>query len=184
MMKKIILLTLVLLTAINVSSQEINWMTFEEAIALQKKNPKKIMVDMYTVWCGPSKLLDRNTFQNQDVSKYVNENYYAVKFNAEGNKEVNFKGNIFKNPNYDPAKAQRRNASHELAQYYRIRSYPTILFLDEEANLITPVVGYKTPQQLEIFLTIFKGDKYKEVKTQKAFNDYYEAFKPTFGQTK
>ena len=184
MMKKIILLTLVLLTAINVSSQEINWMTFEEAIALEKKNPKKIMVDMYTVWCGPCKLLDRNTFQNQDVAKYVNENYYAVKFNAEGNKEVNFKGNIFKNPNYDPAKAQRRNASHELAQYYRIRSYPTILFLDEEANLITPVVGYKTPQQLEIFLTIFKGDKYKEVKTQKAFNDYYEAFKPKFGQTK
>ena len=45
-------------------------------------------------------------------------------------------------------------------------------------------MGYKTPQQLEIFLTIFKGDKYKEVKTQKAFNDYYEAFKPTFGQTK
>ena len=55
MMKKIILLTLVLLTAINVSSQEINWMTFEEAIALQKKNPKKIMVDVYTVWCGPCK---------------------------------------------------------------------------------------------------------------------------------
>ena len=64
---------------------------------------------------------------------------------------------LFKNPNYDPAKAQRRNASHELAQYYRIRSYPTILFLDEEANLITPVVGYKTPQQLELYLKMFKN---------------------------
>lgn len=184
MMKKIFLGAFVLLMAINVSAQEINWMTFEEAIALQKKNPKKIMVDMYTVWCGPCKLLDRNTFQNKDVAKYVNEHYYAVKFNAEGNEEVNFKGDVFKNPNYDPARAQRRNASHELAQYFRIRSYPTILFLDEEANFITPVVGYKTPQQLEIFLTIFKDDKYKEIKTQKAFNDYYESFKPTFSKTK
>ena len=29
----------------------------------------------------------------KEISEYVNENYYAVKFNAEGNKEVNFKGN-------------------------------------------------------------------------------------------
>jgi len=165
-------------------SQEINWMSLDEVREAQKTNPKNVLIDVYTNWCGPCKLMDRNTFSNTDIIRIINENYYAVKFNAEGNKEVNFKGNIFKNPNYDPAKAQRRNASHELAQYYRIRSYPTILFLDEEANLITPVVGYKTPQQLEIFLTIFKGDKYKEVKTQKAFNDYYEAFKPTFGQTK
>ena len=64
MIKKIILGAFLLLITISVSAQEINWMTFEEAIALQKKNPKKIMVDMYTVWCGPCKLLDRNTFHN------------------------------------------------------------------------------------------------------------------------
>jgi thioredoxin-related protein len=184
MMKKIFLGVFVLLMAINVSGQEINWMTFEEAIALQKKTPKKIMVDMYTVWCGPCKMLDRDTFKNEDVAKYVNEHYYAVKFNAEGNEEVNFKGEVFTNPQYDPAKAKRRNAPHQLSRYFSIRSYPTILFLDEEANFITPVVGYKTPQQLEVFLTIFKDNKYKEIKTQKAFNDYYESFKPTFSETK
>ena len=73
----------VLTSAISIA-QEINWVTLEKAIELQKKTPKKIMMDVYTSWCGPCKMLDKNTFQNADVVKYVNANYYAVKFNAEG----------------------------------------------------------------------------------------------------
>ena len=61
-------------------------MSLEEAVAAQAVHPKKIMMDVYTSWCGPCKMLDKNTFQNPDVVEYVNENYYAVKFNAEGNK--------------------------------------------------------------------------------------------------
>ncbi|HCY80556.1 MAG TPA: thioredoxin family protein, partial [Xanthomarina gelatinilytica] len=75
-----------------------NWVTLEEAVALQKKNPKKIMIDAYTNWCGPCKMLDKNTFKNKDVADYVNKHYYAVKFNAEGNETINFKGNTFTNP--------------------------------------------------------------------------------------
>lgn len=164
----------------NVSAQEINWITFEEAVALQKKDPKKIMMDMYTEWCGPCKMLDRNTFKNPDVAAYVNKNYYAVKFNAEGNDVVNFDGNKFENPGYDPAKARRRNSPHQFARYFQIRSYPTILFLDEETKLIAPVTGYKSPQQLEVFLTLFKDQEYKNIKSKEQFNKYYEAFKPKF----
>ena len=32
----------------------------------------------------------QNTFYNKDVIKYINENYYAVKFNAESPKDVTF----------------------------------------------------------------------------------------------
>ena len=34
-------------------SKKINWMTFAEAIEAQKKVPKKILMDVYTTWCGP-----------------------------------------------------------------------------------------------------------------------------------
>ena len=47
-------------------------------------------MDVYTNWCGPSKLLDKNTFQNPDVSRYISEHFYAVKFNAEGTEEITF----------------------------------------------------------------------------------------------
>ena len=53
--------------------EKINWMTFAEAIEAQKIKPKKILMDIYTTWCGPCKLMDKNTFQNPDVVNYVNQ---------------------------------------------------------------------------------------------------------------
>ena len=40
---------------------------FGEAMEAQKKT-KKILVDVYTDWCGPCKLMDKKTFQNRDVA--------------------------------------------------------------------------------------------------------------------
>lgn len=161
-------------------AQEIKWMTIEEAIALQKKEPRKIIMDVYTNWCGPCKLLDKNTFHNPDVVDYINKNYYAVKFNAEGNSNVTYKENTFGNPNYDPAKANRRNSAHEFTRFLRVSAYPTMVFFDEEANFIAPISGYLKPQQIELYLKLFKSDKYKEMTSQEQFNEYYKSFKATF----
>lgn len=179
-MKKIVLVFALLFTVQIAISQEINWVSFEEAIALQQKSPKKIMIDMYTVWCGPCKMLDKNTFQNKDVASYINEHYYAVKFNAEGNDDISFQGKSFTNPNYNPAMAKRRNAQHQLAQYFRVQAYPTMVFLDENAEFLTPVRGYKTPQQIELYLKLFKNDDHKGMTTQEDFNAYFRSFKPEF----
>jgi len=160
--------------------KEIKWVTIEEALELQKNEPKKIFMDVYTNWCGPCKMLDKNTFHNADVVDFVNENFYAVKFNGEGNASVTFNDRTFTNPNYDPAKANRRNSAHEFARYLKVNAYPTMVFFDEEANYITPVTGYLKPKQLELYLRLFKTDKYKEMTTQEQFNEYYKAFKPSF----
>ena len=176
------ILLLTLFTSVNSIAQEINWVTLEEAVELQNKNPKKIIMDAYTSWCGPCKMLDRNTFQNKDVADYINKHYYAVKFDAEGNDEITFKGKLYTNPNYNPAKANKRNSSHQLAGYFKVRSYPTMVFLSEIQEFISPVIGYKTPQQLELYLKMFKNDEHLDLKTQDAFNAYYTAFKPEFQQ--
>lgn len=184
-MKKIgILLVVVLLASFKpipkAVTGKINWVTIEEAIELQKTAPKKIFMDVYTNWCGPCKMLDKNTFANEDVANYVNENFYAVKFNAEGNTAVRYKDKTFGNPDYDPTKANRRNSAHEFSRFLKVRAYPTMVFFDEEANYITPISGYLKPQQLEVYLKLFQSDKHKEMKTQEQFNDYYKTFKPSF----
>ena len=178
-MKKVIILLTILMT-VSITAQEINWVTLEKAVELQKKKPKKIMMDVYTNWCGPCKMLDRNTFQNPDVVKYVNENYYAVKFNAEGNDVITFKNNTYSNPDYNPANANRRNSAHELSRYFQIQAFPTIVFLDEEQNLLTPLRGYQTPPQLELYLKLFKTNAHKDMDTQEKFSAYYSSFKPEF----
>ncbi len=185
MMIKKITLGLIAIFAFSITAvaQEINWVTMEQALELQKKEPKKIFMDVYTNWCGPCKMLDKNTFANADVAAYVNEHYYAVKFNAEGNDEVTYKDQTFKNPNYDATKANRRNSSHEFSGYLQVRAYPTMVFFDEEGNLISPITGYLKPQQLELYLKIFHTDKYKEMTTQEQFNEYFKSFEPSFKES-
>ncbi|MEP5339963.1 MAG: thioredoxin fold domain-containing protein [Algibacter sp.] len=180
-MKKILYVMLVCgFVTLNSSAQEINWVTFEEALELQKKTPKKIMMDVYTSWCGPCKMLDKNTFQNKDVAAYVNENYYAVKLNGEGNDVITYNDNEFSNPNYDPAKAKRRNSAHQLASYLQISAYPTIVFFDENGGVIAPIRGYQTPPQIELYLKLFKDNSHKEMDTQEKFSAYAESFVPEF----
>lgn len=181
-MKKIVFV-FVLVFAVNlISAQDINWVSLEEAQELQKKTPKKIIIDMYTVWCGPCKLMDRITFQNKDVVDYVNKYYYAVKFNAEGNDKVVFNGREFSNPNYNPSRAKSRNYPHELTRYFQVSAYPTVVFLDEDLKMLVPLRGVKKPQELELYLKMFKEDEHKNIKSQQAFTEYYKAFKPEFIQ--
>ena len=98
---KIKLLVLLLMSSLGTYAQQIQWMSLSEALEAQKKEPKKIIMDVYTKWCGPCKLLDKKTFANPDLARYVSEHFYAVKFNAEGNEPIRFYDQNYVNPNYD-----------------------------------------------------------------------------------
>ena len=71
---------------------KINWLSMEEALAMNEKKPRKMLVDVYTNWCGPCKRMNSTTFVHPFIVDYVNDNYYAVKFNAEGIDTIQFKG--------------------------------------------------------------------------------------------
>ena len=181
-MKKTLLLSglFLFLTTTIFSQEKINWISMDDALEAQKENPKKILMDAYTDWCYPCKLMDKNTFGNQDVAKFINENFYAVKFDAEGEEEVNYNGQTFTNPNYDPARAGRRNHQHDFARILKITAYPTIAFFDEEGEFIAPIPGYHQPKEIELFLNMMLKDDYKNLTTSEEFEEYQKNFKPTF----
>ena len=110
------LVGLVIFFGTALQAQEIQWMTLGEALEAQKTVSKKIFMDVYTKWCGPCKLLDKKTFANRDVARYISEHFYAVKFNAEGNEEIAFYDQVFRNTNYDPNR-KGRNATHQFTQF-------------------------------------------------------------------
>lgn len=175
---KQLVLVLILTASVQLAwaqKSKINWMSFEEALVAQKNEPRKIMMDVYTDWCGPCKMLDKNTFQNPDVVEFVNANYYAVKFNAEGDENIQYKDYTFSNPNFDP-KRKGRNATHELAGALKISAYPTIVFFNENGETLLPVKGYQSPNQLELFLKLFNNDDYKNISTQEQWEAYQKQF--------
>jgi len=177
-MKNIISLC-ILFIGLSVSAQEINWMSMNEALEAQEKEPKKIFMDVYTTWCGPCKLLDKNTFANKDVANYVNKHFYAVKFNAEGKGEVHYKDFTYTNPKYKEGR-KGRNSQHLFAHALKVTAYPTMVFFDENSDVISPVAGYHTPEQLELYLKMIVSDQYKKLTTADAWQKYQKNFKGTF----
>lgn len=177
-MKKILLILVVLIVG-SLQAQEINWMTMNDALAAQEKTPKKIIMDVYTLWCGPCKLMDRNTFSDKSVIDYINENYYAVKFNAEGTEEITYDDFTYTNPNYQKGR-KGRNATHFFADALKLTGYPSLVFFRDNGELIQAIPGYKTPKQLEIYLKMIASDDYLAVVTVEQWENYQQNFRGTF----
>jgi thioredoxin-related protein len=154
------------------SSAKIKWLDFEDAVAQNQKKPKKMFIDMYTDWCGWCKKMDQTTFLNPVIVKYMNDNFYAVKFNAERKDTVTFNGKQYKNPNPTGSRS-----THELAQLLLSgkMSYPSFLILGEDLSKITTVPGYRKSPEFETILHYFGENAYK---TQK-----WEEFSPSFKTT-
>ncbi len=128
---------------------EIPWLTLEEAQKQASKKPRKILVDVYTPWCGPCKMMDRKTFTDPKLVNYIGNNYYAVKFNGESPESIDFGGKTFGNPNYNPnLPNNRRNSMHEFTRHLGLRGYPTLFVFDAKLNQVTQAVGFKTAEQL------------------------------------
>jgi thioredoxin-related protein len=157
----------------------VHWMTVEEAVKAQKTEARPIMIDVYTQWCGPCKMMSQKTFEDPRVAEYLNKNYYCVKFDAEGPSEVEFNGNTFKNPNYVP-NTPGRNGVHEFTQYLQVSAYPTLVFLDKQAQYLGPITGFRSPAQLEIYLKFFAEDKQKVITTVEQWQEYEKNFVVTW----
>jgi thioredoxin-related protein len=105
---------------------------------------KKVMIDMYTSWCGWCKVMDKKTFTDPAVVDYLNDNFVMVKFNAERREPVSFQGET-----YEWINAGRRGANKLALKLMSGRmAYPTMVYLDSELNTIKASAGYKKPDQL------------------------------------
>ena len=100
---------------------ESNW---AKAKAEAKKQNKLIFLDAYTTWCGPCRMLKRNTFPNKAAGEFFNKNFVNVALDMESGD--------------GPA----------VAATYRVDAYPTLIITDADGNLVTYTKGYIEPAQL------------------------------------
>ena len=138
-------------------SGQVKWITWEDAQAKAKLEPRKVIVDVYTQWCGWCKKMDATTFDQPEIASYINKNFYAVKFDAEMRPDINLNGKIYKFIH------SGSSGHHELASEITFGklSYPTIVFLDEKFNVLQPLPGYKDPASLEMIMKYFAENYYK-----------------------
>ena len=147
----------------NSDKEKINWISIAQLNELYAKNPKPVLIDIYTDWCGWCKEMDRTTYKHDKLANYINEKYYAVKFNAEQREQISFNNKIYKyNVQY---------RTNELAIYLTggQLSYPTTVFMSGTDAQPAPLPGYMRPKQMEAPLKFF-GEKADKTQTFVAFN--------------
>jgi thioredoxin-related protein len=156
----------------NLPKGEVHWISFEQALEKSKKEKKKILIDLYTDWCGWCKVMDKKTYSIKVIADYINKNYYPVKFDAEQLNDITFKGKTFKHVG-----GAGRNGYHELA-YAMLNgqmSYPSTVFMDEDFNMIQAALpGMIKPDVMEPILKYLNENKHL---ANIAWPDYLRDFK-------
>jgi thioredoxin-related protein len=157
----------------NEGQAKVNWVTFEEAIALNQKEKRKILVDVYTDWCGWCKKMDRTTYSHPKIVEYINEKYYAVKLDAEMTDTVRLGNQVFVNEN-----PGAKRSPHQLAVSLLNgkMGYPSTVFLDEKIELLNPPIsGYLSATSIEPILHYFGENIYST--KEMGWEEFQQQFK-------
>jgi len=146
----------------------IKWMTWNQVLEAEKTQHRKVYVDVYTGWCGWCKRMDASTFTDPVIVNYVNDNFYAIKFDAETRESIRFGGKEYKYI------SQGTQGYNELAAEIlnNQMSYPTSVYFDENLEQILTVPGYQDSKFFEAMINFVGTDNYKTVK----FEDFQKSF--------
>jgi thioredoxin-related protein len=153
-------------------SSLVNWISFDEAYKKCKLKPRPILIDVYTTWCGPCKMMSAQTFNHPAIAKYINDNFYAVKFDAETKDSVKFDKYVFVSSDPTNPKAPHQFAASILDNQL---AYPSIVFLNNQIQRIDILKGFLPPSQFDPILHYYGSGDYQSTK----WDDYNKAFVTT-----
>jgi thioredoxin-related protein len=136
------------------SSPVMQWNSFDTGINHAKTSHKKILVDVYTDWCGWCKKMDSEVYTDPDIKDYLSKHFVIIKMNAEANEKIHYKGQ-----EYLPA---------QLAAAFGVNGYPATLFLREDSEPITLLPGYTEAPMFLLILSFIAENQYEK----KQFSEY------------
>lgn len=139
-------------------SQKINWLSMEEAVELQQKEHKLILVDVYMPNCPYCKKMDKSTFGHPKVREYIAENFYAVKLDAFSSKKITIGEREYKVDKND------RYRTHELASFLLRGNmqFPSTVFIDANFKPLNSVPGYMDAPEFDQILQYYGQGFYKK----------------------
>lgn len=138
---------------ISVNETKIEWLTLEEAVARNAKNPKMIFIDFYTDWNEWSTKMNNDIFPNPQIIEAMSKNFYAVKINVEQDQTITFKGKDY------VLDKSGREPMHQIAQELATNNdrlgVPTHVILDKNLTRLKAFQGYLSVDRLKQILDYY-----------------------------
>jgi len=130
--------------------------SMEEAQALAKENGKKVLVEVYAVWCGFCRKMAAETHPTQKVKDAVDDLFYLVRLNAESEKQVVFNGETM--------------TEAELAAAFGVSSFPTTVFVDTNGDPLGYQPGFMDATTYTELISYVGTDSFKST----SFDDFVQ----------
>jgi thioredoxin-related protein len=125
----------------------IRWKPYGAALADARLSGRKVVVDVYTSWCGWCKRMDRDTYSRADVASLLAKKFEAVRLDAESSVQHSVQGE---------SRTERR-----IATDFGVTGYPTTVFLTSTGEFIAAIPGYLGAEKFIDVLTYIGDDRYK-----------------------
>ncbi|AXJ02070.1 Thioredoxin-related protein [Cyclonatronum proteinivorum] len=125
-----------------------NWLDLEEAIEKAQQADKKILIDVYTDWCGYCRRMDAETYTRDRVQTAINDHFYAVRINAESSERVNYLGQVM--------------SMSDFAMSLGVTGFPTTIFLTNEGEPLGFQPGFIDFNTFERLLVYVGTEAYEQ----------------------
>jgi thioredoxin-related protein len=125
------------------------WYSWDDGVSAARRGGKKIIIDVYTNYCGWCKKMDKESYGNPTIQGLLNEDFIPIKLDAESRALVTF--------------GDDQLTEAEVAKRFGVDGYPTTLVFDEQLKLIRTESGYIEPKIFYYFLKYYSTDSYKRM---------------------